>query len=114
MEKLYFLIRTNTAGLYHVLYSSPLFFIDYWSFVHLLSGFFLMGLARRLRVKRRWALLLTILLGYEVLEIAFIYASVRLFLPETFPDQVTDIVVGLAGAWVADRVCDLTGFYGGS
>jgi hypothetical protein len=104
LEALYHFIRASTAGLYQVLYRSPLFFIDCWSFVHLLSGMVLMALAMRFRVRRRWTLLAAALLAYEALEIAFVYASVHLFFPETFPDQFTDIVVGLAGAGMAASV----------
>lgn len=104
MEALYHFIRASTAGLYQVLYRSPLFFIDCWSIVHLLSGILLMALALRFRIRRRWALLAAALLAYEALEIAFVYASVHLFLPETFPDQFTDIVVGLAGAGMTASV----------
>lgn len=102
MEALYYFILSNTAGLYRVIYRCPLFMIDYWTFVHAFSGFALMALALRLRLRRRWRLIATILVVYELFEIAFVYASVRIFLPETFPDQLTDIVVGLASALAAE------------
>lgn len=104
MEPLYHFIRLHTASLYTVVYSGPAFFLDYWSLVHLGSGFALMAIALRLRIRHRWLVIAAILVAYEVLEVAFIYFSVHLFLPETFPDQGTDIVVGMAGALAASGV----------
>lgn len=107
MEPLYHFIHLHTGVLYTVIYTGPTFFLDYWSLVHLGSGFALMAIAIRLQVRRRWRAVAAILLAYEVLEVAFIYFSVRIFLPETFPDQGTDIVVGLAGALAASGAARL-------
>lgn len=101
VESLYNLIHCHTAALYGVLYSSPWFFIDYWSFVHFGSGLSLMVAARALRMRRVWGMVLALLVAYEVLELAFIYLAIRVFLPESIPDQVTDIVVGLLGCALA-------------
>lgn len=103
MESLYYFIRTNTAGLYDVLCSSSFFFIDYWSFIHFGSGVFLMVTARAMKLKRIWSTLFLVLCAYEILELGFIYFSIKVFLPETLPDQATDIVIGMLGGWCASH-----------
>ena len=102
MEYLYHFIRDNTDSLYTIVYSSNLFFIDYWSAIHFCTGILLMAITRSLFCSNRWAILLGILFAYELLEIAFMYISIDIFLPETIPDQVTDIIVGLLGALLVD------------
>lgn len=101
MESLYYFIRTNTAGLYEVVYSSSFFFIDYWSFIHFGSGIFLMVTARAMNLKRIWSTLFLALFVYEILELGFIYFSINVFRPETLPDQATDILVGMLGGLCA-------------
>jgi hypothetical protein len=90
--------------MYTVLYRSPWFFFDIWSFNHFFSGMLIIFLARRCGsgVRARWTLLMALLLGWELLEILFLYISVHIFLPETIPDQFTDIVVGVLGALLVE------------
>lgn len=107
MEPLYYFIHEHTAGLYKIIFSSPFFFIDYWSFIHFGSGVSLMLAARVLKLKRIWSSIFLILFAYELLELAFIFLSVRIFKPETLPDQVTDIVIGLLGALFGARLSAL-------
>lgn len=90
-------IHEHTGWLYTRLHENPLLFIDLWSLVHLWSGFILMSLLRRPCPHRRWSLLVALLAGWEVLEMAFVYFAFDLFLPETIKDQVTDLAVGLLG-----------------
>lgn len=109
MEDLYHFIRESTAGLYVTIYTSRFFFIDYWSFVHLFSGVLLIAASIRLGVRRRWLATMGVLVGYELLELAFIYLSIGLFLPETIPDQVTDVFVGALGGLAAESVTSSAG-----
>lgn len=92
--------HTHTSWLYTKIYENSLFFFDYWSLVHLWSGITLILLLTAFRLRRKWLLLFTILLLYEVLEIAFLYFALDIFRPETFKDQGTDIVIGLLGGAV--------------
>lgn len=109
MEALYHFIRENTEELYVTVFRSRFFFIDYWSFVHFWSGVFLIAVALRLGLGRRqrWIVTMGILVGYEVLELAFAYLAIGIFLPETLPDQVTDLVVGALGGLAAEAVAAL-------
>ncbi len=93
--------------MYTVLYRSPWFFFDLWSLNHFFSGMLVIFLARRYRIgdRARWTILMALLLGWEALEILFLYISVHVFLPETIPDQFTDIVVGVLGALLVEGWC---------
>lgn len=91
-------IHEQTGWLYTRLHENPLLFIDLWSLVHLWSGFILMSLLRRPCPRRKWPLLVALLAGWELLELAFIYLAFGLFLPETIKDQVTDLAAGVLGA----------------
>lgn len=96
-------IRTNTDWLYVVIHQNKLFFIDYWSFIHFFSGFFLPVVLTNLKIKRVYFISLMILLFYEVLEISLIYLAFNLFKPETIKDQITDILLGAAGVFIISR-----------
>ncbi|MEJ5261364.1 MAG: hypothetical protein WHT45_01690 [Ignavibacterium sp.] len=93
-------IRTNTDWLYVVIHQNKFFFIDYWSFVHFLSGFFLPVVLTNLKIRRVYFLSIMILLFYEVLEISLIYLAFNIFRPETIKDQITDIFIGAAGVFI--------------
>lgn len=98
------LLLAQTAWLYTKLYEGPLFFLDLWSLVHLSSGFLLMLALRAGRSRRPFLALTAVLLAYELLELAFIFVAFHAFRPETLKDQLTDIVVGWAGAALAMAV----------
>jgi hypothetical protein len=99
-ERLYHLIHLYTAPLYTSLYHSTWFFIDYWSFIHLVSGLLIVCCAGHLRLRHPWRTLGIILVSWEILEIFFIYIAVRIFKPENIPDQITDILIGLLGGYI--------------
>jgi hypothetical protein len=94
-------ILGNTHWLYTKIWETPVFFLDYWSFVHFWSGFVLFCLLLVFRVKQRFRWLFFIVSLYEVIEIAFIFMAFNAFRPETLKDQLTDIVVGMLGGGVA-------------
>jgi len=94
-------ILWNTAWLYTRIYENDLLFLDLWSLAHLWSGFAVMASLLALGIRRRWFWLAALLLGYELLELAFIYRAFHVFRPETLKDQATDMVVGLLGGAVA-------------
>ncbi len=91
-------IVENTKWLYQTLWTNSLFYIDYWSIVHLLSGGLLFVLICSFNIKRCWLILISTLIGYEVLEILIKYFAFNIFLPETFTDQITDLFIGTIGA----------------
>jgi hypothetical protein len=93
-------ILSHTGWLYTKLFEGPFFFFDLWSLAHLYSGFLVMLVLRALHVRRPWTWLVSLLVAYELLELAFIYVAFHAFRPETLKDQGTDILVGMAGAWV--------------
>ena len=93
-------IRDNTTWLYTKIYENPFFFFDYWSFVHIYSGIGIFIFFTFLGIKRRWMVLSIILISYEIFEISLLFFAVHLFLPETFKDQFTDIVLGIFGGFV--------------
>jgi len=95
---------SQTDWLYTRIYQNNLLFIDLWSFVHFWSGFGLIILARDLKIKHPFALMVIILVLYELLEISFLYFAMSVFRPETIKDQFTDIFIGIAGgasSWYA-------------
>lgn len=103
MQQLHHWITDSTAYLYVVVYRNDFLFIDYWSFIHLISGFHIVVLAYYKRYSRPFTFLLTILLSWELIEIAFIFVATQVFRPETLPDQLTDIVVGVGGGLLGQR-----------
>ncbi len=95
-----FVIRT-LEPLYQVIYRGEYFFIDYWSFVHLINGFIIVALFIRNKHRRVFTKLISILLSWEIVELAFTFLAIRAFKPEIIPDQFTDMVIGTAGGWMA-------------
>jgi hypothetical protein len=97
-------ILTETSWLYTKIYQNNFLFFDLWSIVHFWSGFVILLLLQAFRLKPALLLLFIILFIYELAEILFLYFAFDLFRPETLKDQVTDMLVGLAGgllsAWL--------------
>lgn len=93
-------ILDESAWLYTRIYQNRLFFFDLWSFVHLWSGFVFYLFFRAARMKMPLIGLLALLFVYEVIEILFAYFAFHIFRPETIKDQVTDILVGMAGGYI--------------
>ncbi|MGB9702273.1 MAG: hypothetical protein ACPL1A_06035 [Candidatus Kapaibacteriota bacterium] len=88
----------DTAWLYVKIYENSFFFFDYWSIVHIISGILIIIFFFYFNVKHKLINLFAILLGWEILEIAFLYFALNIFKPETFKDQFFDIIIGfLAG-----------------
>lgn len=103
MQQLHHWVYDSTAFLYTVVYRNDYYFVDYWSFVHLLSGFGIAVLAYYKRYSRPFVLLLLILFSWEFIEISFMFVAIHAFRPETLPDQFTDIVVGVGGGLLGRR-----------
>ena len=97
MEHFVIWIRQISAWLYVPIYQNRLFFIDFWSFVHLWSGLMLLAVFVALKFKRAFVWLIGILALYEIFEISLIYFALGFFYPETIKDQLTDILIGIVG-----------------
>jgi len=101
LSNLYYLINKYTSFLYTVIYGNDYFFVDIWSFIHVISGLFIMYFCDRRRYHGPFMILLAVLVSWEVVEISFIYFSVGIFRAETIPDQYTDIIVGVIGGYLS-------------
>jgi len=96
-REFYYLVLRKTAFLYTFVVQTPYFFLDLWSIVHFVSGAALGLLLAARRIRRPFLVLLVILVGYELVEVALTFLAIRVFLPEVLPDQVTDVWVGMLG-----------------
>jgi hypothetical protein len=90
--------RYHTDFLYTLIYKDGPFYLDFWSLVHAWSAIILFTLFVSLGVKRRWFWFVTIIIGYEIIEVLFIYFALHIFRPERFNDQIMDIIVGIGVA----------------
>jgi hypothetical protein len=98
----------NTEWLYTIIWQTDFFFFDFWSFPHFWSGCFLFLIFTAKNIRKKWIIILSILFAYEVFEIIIKYFVFNIFKPETFPDQITDFVVGISGSICAYYVMRLT------
>jgi len=104
LEQFFYFIVNTTKPLYTIIYQGPYFFIDYWSFVHLINGVLLTYFFIKIRLRHPFVLLLSLLMLWEVTELTFTYLAIKVFLPEIIGDQFTDIVIGFGGGaivWLA-------------
>ncbi len=97
LKEIYYFINYVTAPLYKVIFSTDYFFIDYWSFLHLISGILIICFLKHYNYRRPFFILIFLLTGWEIIEISFIYFSIKIFNPETIPDQFTDMFIGFSG-----------------
>lgn len=97
MKEIVLWIRQNTNWLYVKIFENKLFFFDYWSFVHFTSGILLYSIF--INFKKKWLIIISLLILYELVEILTIYFALNVFKPETIKDQFTDIIVGILGAY---------------
>lgn len=89
-----------TKWLYTKIYENSVFFFDYWSFAHLIAGFLIIVILLAFNIKHRWAILLALLTLWEIAELLFQFFALNIFKPETFKDQITDIVIGLISGFI--------------
>ena len=76
------------------------FFFSLWSVIHIFSGMLYMGYLLFRGVKKPFLWLFLGLLGYEIVEWWAIGQFPYFFLPETYIDAVSDIVVGFIAGLV--------------
>ncbi len=87
--------RVHTEFLYTIIYKDGLFYLDFWSLVHLWSGIVLFALLAAFNVKWKWFWFSFLIVIYELIEVAFIYFALNIFRPERLNDQIMDIIVGM-------------------
>ncbi len=97
MDHLVIWVKEHSGWLYVQIYENQFFFLDFWSLAHLWSGFVLFTILLTFRHRHPWLWLIIYLSIYEIFEIAMLYLSLHIFLPETIKDQLTDLVVGIIG-----------------
>jgi len=89
-----------------IIYENKYIMIDIWAFMHLLFGGIIMLILNlfKLNAKKRYLILISILVGYEVLEFFLYTTFTTIFIPETFGNVIFDIVLGLVGAGIVDLI----------
>lgn len=95
-----------TAWLYVKIYENSFFFFDYWSIEHIISGIIIIILFFYFNVKNKLINLFAILLGWEILEIAFLYFALNVYKPETFKDQIFDIIIGFLAGYLTKIIVE--------
>lgn len=79
--------------------------INYWSLVHLLSGFLLMYVILNLNLEsvfqlNKYIILFLFLLVYEIFEKLNVLLKTGLIIPESWKDMVSDLVIGMIGGFI--------------
>ncbi len=105
--EMYNLFLSNTSWLYVKIFQNDWFFFDLWSVVHFGSGVVFYLLIHQFFRKNVFQVFVGVLLVYELFEIFLLYFMVRVILPETFKDQLTDVLVGLAGGFFGNQYLNL-------
>lgn len=82
-----------------VLISNSFIFVNLWSVIHCIVGFFIM----KYIAKKDFVILFCLLIAYEAFEIMTIYNGYTLFRAELGIDILFDILIGLLGGWVATK-----------
>ena len=80
------------------------FFLNLWHIIHFISGgivmFFILRFFRNWKIKKRFLVLLILLVLYEMFEFSFILSGSELFRSETVQDEFWDIVLGFLGGFL--------------
>ncbi|NLX65259.1 MAG: hypothetical protein GXZ19_00515 [Bacteroidales bacterium] len=93
-------IRNNTDWLHCLIVEYKLFYIDLWSFIHLVTGAALLLLLSASGSKRVFTTLFLLLVLFEITEISFFIGVLKLFMPEKTLDVFNDIAIGMLGGWI--------------
>jgi hypothetical protein len=96
--------RDHTEFLYSTIYQKWFFYIDFWSLVHLWSGFVIFMMLLALQTKKIWFWFIFIIIAYELIEVLFVFFAFHIFKPEKLNDQLLDIFVGLIAGYLCKRL----------
>lgn len=97
-------IRANTHWLHCLIVEYRLFYIDLWSFIHLLSGGAVLLILSASGAKRVFSTLFLLLVLFEIAEISFFIGVLKLFMPEKTLDVVNDIGIGMLGGFIIHKI----------
>jgi hypothetical protein len=97
---------SQTYWLYSKIFENGLFFLDYWSLVHLWGGVVIFMVISALKIKGRGLWLLGTLLLFDLPETVYLHFSTVLE-SEILKDQVTDIIMGLSGGLISYKIVTL-------
>ena len=89
-----------TKWLYLKIYVNWIFYFDYWSFVHIFSGFTLLLALYAFDLKYKKTIFISLIVLWEVIEILFKYFALDIFKPEIFIDQFNDILIGVIAGYL--------------
>lgn len=103
MEGPYRWFYSQTSWLYIKLFENGLFFINYWSFVHLWGGIVIFMIISASKVNRKWLWLFCILLLIELPEVVFLQFSNN-SVSEIIKDKAIEIIAGLLGSLICYRL----------
>lgn len=95
----YRFIWDNTQWLYCKLFDRGEFYFDLWSVVHFFSGIILFLIFKKLKVKRPWLYVFSVILIWELFEWFYVVAVLVFFEAETIYDVFNDIILGGLGAY---------------
>ena len=84
VDTIYEFVIRNLEPLYHVIYRGEYFFIDYWSFVHLINGFIIIAILLENNQRRVFTKLVAILLSWEIIELVFTSLAIMATLSRSF------------------------------
>ena len=85
-----------------MIFQSGFLFINGWSIIHCIFGFFIMKIFL-INKKDRFLKLFGLLVLYEIFELLVIFSGSSLFRPEIGIDILFDIIVGLFGGWLSTK-----------
>ena len=100
MNPLFTEFYSLTKWLYLKIYVNGIFYIDYWSFVHIVSGSILVLALYAFDLKYKKTIFLSLIVLWEVIELLFKYFALDIFKPEVFKDQFNDILVGVFAGYL--------------
>lgn len=97
-------IRNNTDWLHCLIVEYKLFYIDLWSFIHLVTGGAVLLVLSASGSKRIFSTLFLLLVLFEIAEISFFIGVLKLFMPEKTLDVVNDIAIGMLGGFIIQKI----------
>jgi hypothetical protein len=80
---------------------TPFLLVNFWHIVHFIDTFIVMFIVSKIfkDSRRKWTLMIILILGYEILEAIWIKKYPNLFDVETRLDIIYDLVFGVLGAY---------------
>lgn len=97
-------IRINIANFLNItLIDKPYIYLNFWSFLHMSSGFLIMAILNKnekIKLYEKYIITFILLVLWELFELSFTSNGSNLFLLEKRKDIFFDLVMGMAGAFI--------------